>query len=125
MIGDFAIVTMNYSGSCWNNNGYSDADFPARVGILTDMYGNATFENAFFIDSPQIEATEFAASSLNLYFKPMYGNTSYSIWAHDGDVIELVGSVTREDVEASWGKNVAPLEVEFEFEYVVFEHDHT
>ena len=73
MIGDFAIVTMEYQDSCWTNAAYSPTDFPARVGILTSTQGNTTtLANAFTIDSPQIEATQFTAGNRNLYFKPMY-----------------------------------------------------
>ena len=42
MIGDFAIVTMEYQDSCWTDAAYSPTDFPARVGILTSTQGNTT-----------------------------------------------------------------------------------
>ena len=110
-IGDIAIVTLPYSGTCWTSAAYSHSDYNVTVGTLGHATQGWSRPMSFRIEEPEVRATAFQASKHGLFFRPSVLGSAQDFkvvaigMQDDSWTVEELGHVSRADVDAAEGKS--------------------
>lgn len=106
VVGDLAVVTTKYSGSCWTNGNYNNDLYLVERGQLIGTAGAETF-TAYRVSPPQKLASQWVASGAQLYFRPVQ-NTSLVVYTWTG--IDFVAQPAVSTVGQAF--NAMPVRVE-------------